>query len=101
MKLPELPALPLPRYDDDTGGCWMTAPDEAFTADQMRSYALQCMEMMREECAKAIEALRADHCAGTKLSHDKNDWCRPEGDDGCEFVAAWNDAIAAIREKTP
>jgi hypothetical protein len=50
-----------------------------------------------EAAAHIAEALRDDHCAGTRLSSDPLDHCRPEGDDGCEFVAAWNDCADAIR----
>jgi hypothetical protein len=53
----------------------------------------------REACAKACEALRDDHCASTKLSSDKRDWCEHD-DQCCDFVVGWNDAAAAIRARS-
>lgn len=53
-----------------------------------------------EEAAQVCEHLRDDHCAGTRAGEndDSGDWCYAQGDD-CEFVAAWNDAAAAIRAR--
>jgi hypothetical protein len=66
---------------------------QVFTADQLRAYAEQIVEV----CAARIGQLRDEHCAATQQAEDRSDHCHADGSDGCEFVAAWNDAIAAIR----
>lgn len=49
---PELPPLPEAEYILDG-----TASTDAYTAEQMRSYALQAVKAERERCAKACEAV--------------------------------------------
>lgn len=56
--------------------------------------AVQAAE--RERCAKLCESLRDNHIAGTRSAENPGDWCAENGAD-CEFVAAWNEAAAAIR----
>ena len=77
--------------------------DGLFTADQMRAFYAEGfaagVAAGKEQAAKNIEHLRDEHCRLVKMSDNKLDWCEPEGGDGCEFVEAWNDAIAAIRAK--
>lgn len=63
-----------------------------YTADQVR----KAMKAVAERCAVICEALRDDHCKGTRTAPTKADWCQPD-DLACEFVVAWNDAAAAIR----
>ena len=63
-----------------------------YTATQMREAILAATE----RAAKVLEALRDDHCKGTRTSPDKHDWCEPD-DVACEFVTAWNEGAAAIR----
>lgn len=82
---------------DDTRS--VRKPLPLFTADQMRAYAQEAARQERELCAKVCEALRDAHCAGTKLSPDKGDWCEHD-DQCCEFVVGWNDAAAAIRARS-
>lgn len=43
-----------------------------------------------------IEKLRDDHCAGTRSDPDPGNHCEPDSA-RCEFVSAWNDAIAALQ----
>jgi hypothetical protein len=86
----ELPPLPEPKLFDGVTlhGDKCSGTEDGYTADQMRAYA----GLIAEDCAKLVEALRDSHCAGT------NGDCQPT-DESCEFVAAWNDAIAAIRAR--
>lgn len=72
---------------------------EVFTADQMRAYAEEAIKQEREACIAAIEAMRNDHCAGTRTAELKSDWCEPD-DQCCEFVVAWNEAVTAIRARS-
>jgi hypothetical protein len=65
---------------------------DCYTATQMREAILAATE----RAAKVLEALRDDHCKGTRMSPDKHDWCEPD-DVACEFVTAWNEGAAAIR----
>jgi len=95
--LPELPEsegyvhYPAREYEPE----W-TSSSDAYTAEQMRAFAEEAVKQERERAAKVCEALRDDHCAGTKKSPDKTDWCEHD-DQCCEFVVAWNEAAAAIR----
>jgi hypothetical protein len=78
---------------------YMGAADvEARYADEMRAARDSATLAERERAAKVCEALIADHCAGTRLDPDKDGWCLEDGSDGCDFVAAWQDAAAAIRK---
>jgi hypothetical protein len=80
---------------------YMGAADvEARYADEMRAARDSATLAERERAAKVCEALIADHCAGTRLDPDKDGWCLEDGSDGCDFVAAWQDAAAAIRGAT-
>lgn len=65
-----------------------------YTAEQMRAM----FDAATERAAKQIEALRDSHCKSTQQSPNEENWCEPN-DVTCEFVVAWNDAIAAIRAR--
>lgn len=86
------------------GGSFMTNPPMAAgwvcSRDDLRrmmsDVVLDARADERERCAKLCESLRDAHCAGTRLSAIKADWCEPDSR-ACDFVAAWNDAAAAIR----
>ena len=58
-----------------------------------------CRRQALEEAAAIVEALRDDHCRGTGHPLADKNACAPDGADGCEFVAAWNDAASAIRRE--
>lgn len=60
------------------------------------SDTLKAMDEMKERCARAVEALRDDHCASTAVGDAGYDACSIDSPE-CEFVVAWNDAAAAIR----
>jgi uncharacterized protein CbrC (UPF0167 family) len=85
----ELPPLPPDRYartGDIKDKNWLLAAD-------VRARDRQIVEV----CAARIEQLRDEHCAATQQAERLNDHCYADGSSGCEYVAAWNDAIAAIR----
>lgn len=50
------------------------------------------------QAAQIVEQLRDEHCASTGNAFADRYACSAEGMD-CDFVAAWNDAAAAIRDK--
>lgn len=62
--------------------------------------ALAAIKAARVQALEAgiaeITSLRDSHCAATKKSPDKHDWCEHD-DVACEFVLAWNEAIAILR----
>lgn len=75
---------------------------DEYSSDWTQSFWLCWLSSRRqalEEAAAIVEALRDDHCKGTRESPDPLDHCRPEGDDGCDFVSAWNEAASAIRRE--
>jgi hypothetical protein len=74
------------------GWNFLTGKDYA----DMQAFAKAVWDAATERAAKKLEALRDDHCKGTRMAPDKSDWCDPD-DGACEFVTAWNDGIAAIR----
>lgn len=83
MKLPELPPPPREhkrlgqvserRTFGPDGTKLLDSWDESYpvyTADQLRSYALQCMERVREECAKVCEALHEEQGVDALIALD-------------------------------
>jgi len=50
--------------------------------------------------ASGSNVCTADHIQGTRSAENPGDWCAADGVD-CDFVAAWNDAAAAIRSHAP
>lgn len=64
----------------------LTGQDKA----DMLAFGRACMEAEIERCARSVEALRDSHCRGTGGE------CKA-ADESCNFVAAWNDAVLAIR----
>lgn len=82
----ELPKLPEPAGVIVIG----TQALRAFTANQVEKARQEAARLALERVEAAVTALRDSHCAGTGYQ------CTHE-DNSCDFVAAWNDAIAAIR----
>jgi hypothetical protein len=70
-----------------------------YTEEQVRAYALDVATAVREACIATIRRLRDEHCAGTHQDADPDNHCHADGSDGCDFVAAWNDAINALSQK--
>lgn len=58
----------------------------------------QAVARAREEAAQRVEALIADHVAHTQKSQNPEDHCSAD-DQRCEYVVAWRDAVAAIRQQ--
>ena len=92
---------------------WGGAGDEAdywdeerqcYTDQMYTQVAWQAWQASRkqalEEAAKAVEALRDDHCVSTQIDPHPEFHCYANSPE-CEFVVAWNDAAAAIRSLTP
>jgi hypothetical protein len=90
---PETPTLPRILTWSGDRGCRPATSAECELWDAIRARDRQIVEV----CAARIEQLRDEHCAATQQAEDRSDHCHSDGSDGCEFVAAWNDAIAAIR----
>lgn len=93
-EMPEMPALPpgIPLYRN------VMSYTEAMVRAYAQAYAAAAVAAEREACANAVEALLNQHCAGTQNAADPRDRCSPD-DTACDFVAAWTDAAAAIRER--
>lgn len=98
MKLPDPPAFPVDAEGNDLAWHALnyrtahTVHAEAMWKEleaYVRSYALQCMEMMREECARLCNEMSRDWIARGK---SENWEFRAHGAEEC---------AEAIREKTP
>ena len=85
-----LPPLPATRK--------LAEPAWGYTTEDIVAHALAAVLAERERCAAEVERLRDEHCAATQTAAAPSDRCHPD-DDSCEFVAAWNDAAAAIRAR--
>lgn len=70
-----------------------------YTAEQMQERDRQVVEHVIRACAQAVKALRDSHCTATEGAPPEY-VCAPDGVD-CDFVAAWNDASAAILSLLP
>ena len=96
VALPELPDmevfLPIARLTGKPQ-VWLTQKDALEMA--LRAVLAE-RAAERARCALAVEKLRDSHVDGTRSADNPVDWCAADGID-CEFVVAWNDAIAAIR----
>lgn len=64
--------------------------DACYSEHALRAHGAACAREERERCAAAVRALIADHANAPESE------CLADGSDGCEFIAAWNDAIAAV-----